>query len=93
MDPLRVVSSSHDRTIKGQSSPLPSLLLSVPNPPSSPFVFAVWSRDDGKCTQTLVGHRGAVTCLQLTDTQILSGSDDGEVRVWNFGAGGGGGAK
>ena len=62
VDPLRVVSSSHDRTIK------------------------VWSRDDGKCTQTLVGHRGAVTCLQLTDTQILSGSDDGEVRVWNFGA-------
>lgn len=29
----------------------------------------------------------AVTSLQLSDDMIVSGSDDGEVRVWNFGPG------
>jgi len=87
-DPLRVVSSSHDRTVKGMSQPG---LSSPPRfAPAVADLFApqsvVWSRDDGKCTQTLVGHRSAVTCLQLTDTKIISGSDDGEVRLWDFGA-------
>lgn len=33
---------------------------------------------------TLVGHRGAVTCLGLGDDKIVSGSDDNDVRIWNF---------
>lgn len=66
-----------------KGSPSHSLLTLVlfVAPPS-----AVWSREDGKCTQTLVGHRRAVTCLQLTDTKIISGSDDHEVHIWDFGA-------
>ncbi|KAI9056838.1 WD40 repeat-like protein [Trametes sanguinea] len=44
----------------------------------------VWSREEGNCTATLVGHRGAVTCLALGEDKIVSGSDDGDVRVWSF---------
>ena len=33
---------------------------------------------------TLVGHRGAVTCVALGEDKIVSGSDDGDVRVWSF---------
>ncbi|KAI6038980.1 WD40 repeat-like protein [Pisolithus marmoratus] len=36
----------------------------------------VWNLDEGKCTATLSGHRGAVT--------IVSGSDDGDLRIWSF---------
>ncbi|KAF8759022.1 A Receptor for Ubiquitination Targets [Rhizoctonia solani] len=59
-DKLRVVSASHDRTIK------------------------VWNHGDGTCVATLVGHRGAVTCLALGDDKIVSGSDDGDIRIWSF---------
>ena len=34
----------------------------------------VWNRESGDCVQTLVGHRGAVTSLQLSDDMIISGS-------------------
>lgn len=44
----------------------------------------IWNRDTGSCEKTLVGHRGAVTCLDLSDDMIVSGSDDGEVLVWSF---------
>lgn len=33
---------------------------------------------------TLVGHRGAVTCVSLGDDKIVSGSDDGDVKIWSF---------
>lgn len=34
----------------------------------------VWDSESGNCVQTLVGHRGAVTSLQLSDDMIISGS-------------------
>jgi F-box and WD-40 domain protein MET30 len=33
---------------------------------------------------TLVGHRGAVTCVSLGDDKIVSGSDDGDIKLWSF---------
>lgn len=33
---------------------------------------------------TLVGHRGAVTCLALGEDKIVSGSDDHDIRIWSF---------
>lgn len=36
----------------------------------------VWDRESGNCVQTLVGHRGSVTSLQLSDDMIVSGSGE-----------------
>lgn len=36
----------------------------------------VWDSESGNCVQTLVGHRGAVTSLQLSDDMIISGSGE-----------------
>lgn len=48
------------------------------------IIMQVWSREDGRCTATLVGHCGAVTCLALGEDKIVSGSDDGDIKVWSF---------
>ncbi|BFZ60284.1 hypothetical protein YB2330_001320 [Saitoella coloradoensis] len=45
-----------------------------------------WS---GKCEHTLAGHTGPVTCVGLGDSKIVSGSDDGEARLFDFGDFGG----
>jgi F-box/WD-40 domain protein MET30 len=39
----------------------------------------LWALEDGRCTATLVGHRGAVTCVSLGEDKIVSGSDDGDI--------------
>ena len=44
----------------------------------------MWDLGEGKRTSTLFGHRGAVTCVALSEDKIVSGSDDGGVRIWNF---------
>ena len=41
-------------------------------------------REEGRCVATLFGHSGAVTCLSLGDDKIVSGSDDHDVRIWDF---------
>lgn len=46
--------------------------------------FQVWSREDGRCTSTLVGHRAAVSCVALGEDKIISGSDDCDVKIWSF---------
>lgn len=33
---------------------------------------------------TLNGHSGTVTCLQFSDSQLLSGSDDGSMMLWSL---------
>lgn len=79
-DKMRLISGSHDRTIK-VSSFAPSLeglkLIKRHN-------VQIWDCEQGRCTTTLVGHRGAVTCLGLAEDKIVSGSDDGNVRIWSF---------
>jgi len=70
-DKLRIATASHDRTIK------------------------IWDTDAGKCMvsysfgfceglltavqHTLVGHRGAVLTVKMTDDRLLSGSDDNDI--------------
>jgi len=44
----------------------------------------VWSKEEGTCTATLVGHQAAVSCLALGEDKIVSGSDDWTVKVWSF---------
>lgn len=87
-DKLRLVSASHDRTIKVRflSLSLLSLLLMVQLKLIMDLIIImqIWDRENDKSSHTLVGHRGAVTCLDLADDKIVSGSDDAEIRVWSF---------
>lgn len=76
-DKLRLVSGSHDRTIKVGIALFSYLMNALDT-------LQVWVREEGRCMATLVGHRGAVTCLALGDDRIISGSDDGDIRVWSF---------
>jgi hypothetical protein len=39
----------------------------------------------GSYAYFLASSVSAVTSLQLSDDLLISGSDDGEIRVWNFG--------
>ena len=42
----------------------------------------VWNVQTGECTSTLHGHTEEVTCVAFDGNTIVSGSDDGTVRVW-----------
>ena len=51
---------------------------------TSDRTIKVWDRESGNCEQTLVGHRGAVTSLQLSDDMIVSGSGmRKDLEHWN----------
>lgn len=91
MDALRMASASHGGLL---------YRLGLECALTSDRTIKVWDRESGNCEQTLVGHRGAVTSLQLSDDMIVSGSgesivvvvmrrelmiDDGDVMIWNFG--------
>jgi hypothetical protein len=39
------------------------------------------------CDQKLEGHTGAVRCLAVLGTRLVSGSDDNSVNIWAIGAG------
>lgn len=79
-DKLRLVSGSHDRTIKVCFL----LCLSCEWARANNVLPQVWVREEGRCMATLVGHRGAVTCVALGEDKIVSGSDDGDIRLWSF---------
>ena len=44
----------------------------------------MWNVETGDCVYTLNGHDSAVTCLQFDDTKLLSGSDDGTLKLWDL---------
>src|SRR5258708_23795461 len=79
VDKRHIVSASHDRTIKASCM--------IPNSVIQTDVFPldqIWYREGELSAHTLVGHRAAVTCLEITDDKIISGSDDGDIRIWSF---------
>ena len=39
-----------------------------------------------RCLNELPGHSGSVRCLAFLENTLLSGSTDGTVRLWDFGA-------
>ena len=43
----------------------------------------IWDRNTLECVQVLTGHTGSVLCLQYDENNIISGSSDSTVRVWN----------
>jgi angio-associated migratory cell protein len=45
----------------------------------------MWLTAGGQCVQVFAGHDGKVSCGMFTQDgkQIVTGGDDGTVRVWN----------
>jgi WD40 repeat protein len=52
-------------------------------------VLWVWDLVNGICLYTLQGHSGGVTTANVTQDgrHVISGSEDGSVRVWNMQSG------
>eukprot|EP01006_Ploeotia_vitrea_P025291 TRINITY_DN58169_c3_g1_i1.p1 TRINITY_DN58169_c3_g1~~TRINITY_DN58169_c3_g1_i1.p1 ORF type:complete len:600 (-),score=313.85 TRINITY_DN58169_c3_g1_i1:30-1829(-) len=42
-----------------------------------------WETDEIKLRKVLKGHEGFVNCVDTRDELVVSGGDDGTVRVWN----------
>ncbi|KAF9506983.1 hypothetical protein BS47DRAFT_1489112 [Hydnum rufescens UP504] len=48
----------------------------------------MWDMRTGQAHRTLMGHTGAVTCVQFDEHHIVSGSLDKTVRIWDLRTGG-----
>ena len=50
------------------------------------FVVKVWDTSTNSCTQVLSGHEGNVSsvCFVAGKNVIVSGAEDGTVRMWNI---------
>jgi len=47
----------------------------------------IWNTHKSDAIATLVGHRGAVESVHSDGIRVVSGSGDGEARLWDFGTG------
>ena len=43
----------------------------------------VWELDEHDCVKTLIGHKGAISCLDADAFKIISAGSDLEMRIWN----------
>jgi F-box/WD-40 domain protein MET30 len=50
-------------------------------------MLKIWDPRTGKCERTFVGHAGPVTCVGMTGERLITGSEDCEIRVMEFGPG------
>ncbi|KKA27560.1 hypothetical protein TD95_002404, partial [Thielaviopsis punctulata] len=44
----------------------------------------LWDLRSGQVHRSLVGHTGAVTCLQFDDVHLVTGSMDRSIRIWDL---------
>jgi len=44
----------------------------------------LWDLRSGQVHRSLVGHTGAVTCLQFDDVHLITGSVDRSIRIWDL---------
>ena len=51
---------------------------------SSDRQVRAWDPATGRCEAILWGHTGGVSSLAVCGARLLSGSDDGTVRVWGL---------
>jgi WD40 repeat protein len=49
----------------------------------------IWDINTGQCLQKIIGHTAPVCSISFTTTgeYLLSSSEDGTVRIWNFAQG------
>lgn len=43
----------------------------------------MWNAESGKCIHVLQGHTSTVRCLAMHGNNVVSGSRDGTLRVWD----------
>jgi len=85
-DKLRIVSGSHDKTLKVSLRCICEEKLFWTNLLHFFFfIEQIWDAYNGACLQTITEHTGMINCLQLSDSKILTGSEDGAVRVFDYG--------
>ncbi|PNS18349.1 Mitochondrial division protein 1 [Sphaceloma murrayae] len=47
-------------------------------------VVRLWDLRSGGVQRQLIGHTGAVTCLQFDDVHLVTGSRDRSIRIWDL---------
>lgn len=70
----------HQKTVWSVRFISNTLLLSC----SSDHAIKVWNIKTGKCIRTIVGHGGAVWCLDVKGEMFATGSADKSAKVWNL---------
>ena len=76
MDCNTFVSGSHDNTIKYWNTTSSSITIGTRSSSAA--------SSSSSCVRTLVGHTGSIkTLAAVSDNEIVSGSDDRTIRLWN----------
>ncbi|KAH7729391.1 F-box domain containing protein [Aphelenchoides avenae] len=83
-DRERIVSGSVDRTIKMWDIRTGKCQQTIDWKVSEGHTGVVWKLTNGERLCTLQGHADGVTCVQFNDNQIVSGSYDKTVKLWDF---------
>eukprot|EP00999_Lentomonas_sp_LEN2_P002561 NODE_443_length_1497_cov_90.648905_g411_i0.p1 GENE.NODE_443_length_1497_cov_90.648905_g411_i0~~NODE_443_length_1497_cov_90.648905_g411_i0.p1 ORF type:complete len:466 (+),score=65.24 NODE_443_length_1497_cov_90.648905_g411_i0:85-1398(+) len=47
----------------------------------------LWDLKTNKCVQTLTGHVGQVSCLDIVGSKLISGSMDNTLKIWDMDSG------
>lgn len=47
-------------------------------------VVRAFDAKGGALKRTFLGHQFAINCMQVTDGRLLTGSHDGDIRVWDI---------
>ncbi|CAN6605169.1 mitochondrial division protein 1 [Trichomonascus vanleenenianus] len=47
-------------------------------------IVRLWDLRSGQVIRSLIGHTGAVTCLQFDDMHLATGSQDRSIRIWDL---------
>lgn len=48
------------------------------------LMMKIWEFCMGKCERSFIGYIGLVMCVGFSDSCMVSGSEDGEVRLYSF---------
>lgn len=49
---------------------------------SGDMTLRIWDIETGICRHILTGHQGPIRCLEVSGKLIVSGSNDGNCKVW-----------
>ena len=73
--------------LKGHTLPVWALLEYAPGflaSSSSDYTVRLWNLEKKSCILTLVGHTSPIWSLCFYDDILLSGSEDGLIKTWEY---------